>query len=167
MGPAAIALGVAQTALSIKGQRDAANAQAQAQGRASAAEQKRLQQEMSAMRISQAQERIAAAKRIQEASKASMEARATAVVSAGEAGIAGISVDALENDIMREKAEFIFGVKQQAEFNDVARHFSFENAQMASTMNQLRINKPIAAVDYAGAIMSGVQTGTNIQSLTP
>ena len=163
--PIAIAAGVAQTGLSIRSQQQAAKAQAEYQQAASKAEAQRARQQLSAMRVNQAQERIAAAKRIQAAARASQEARATAVVSAGEAGVAGISVDALENDIIREKAEFRFGVQQQLEFNDIARNFAFKDAQMSSTMNQIRINQPIAPVDYAGAALGGLSTGLSIYSV--
>lgn len=167
MGPALIAqavVGVAQAGLSIKSQRDMAKAQATVQQRASEQENKRLLSEMTARRLEQAQERIATAQRIQQAVKATEKAKATAVVSAGEAGVAGVSVDALENDIMREQAQFRFGVKQQLEFSDIGRHFALENAQISSTMNQIRINQPIAPVDYAGAILSGAQTALTIGS---
>lgn len=167
MGLPAIALGVAQTGLSIFSQRATAKAQAQAQARASAAEQKRLIQQMSASRLEQAQERIAAAQRIRAAERATLAATSKAKVSAGEAGVAGISVDALENDINRERAEFRFRVGQQLEFNDISRNFALENAQMASTMNQIRINKPITPVDYAGSLFSGINTGLAIESAFP
>lgn len=157
--------GLVQAGLSIKGQRDAAKAQATAQARASEAERQRFLQQMTASRIDQAQERIAAAKRIQAASKASRAALAKSVVSAGEAGVAGVSVDALEGDIQRETAEFVFGTEQQLEFNDIARNFAMEDAQMATTMNQIRINQPIQQPDFASAIFGGVRTGLNIQSL--
>lgn len=157
--------GLLQAGLSIKGQRDAAKAQAAAQARASEAERQRFLQQMSAARIEQAQERIAAAKRIQAAAKASRAALSKSVVSAGEAGVAGISVDALEGDIQRETAEFVFGTEQQLEFNNIARNFALENAQMATTMNQIRINQPIQQPDFASSIFGGVQTGLNIKSL--
>lgn len=153
------------TALSIKGQRDAAKAQRTVQARASAAEQKRLLEQMSASRLEQAQERIAAAQQISAAEKATLAAASTAKVSAGEAGVAGVSVDALENDINRERGEFRFRIGQQLQFNDIARNFALENAQTASTMNLININRPIAPVDYLKALTIGLQTGTAAESL--
>ena len=57
------------------------------------------------MRVQQRQEQVAAAQRIQASAKRAREARATARVSAGEAGVAGLSVDALINDLTRQEAE--------------------------------------------------------------
>jgi hypothetical protein len=158
-------LAIATTALSIKGQRDTAKAQAKVQARASEAERQRLLQQMSAKRLEQAQGRIAAAQRIQEAQRASRAALSKSVVSAGEAGVSGVSVDALEGDIQRERAEFIFRTDQQLQFADIATNFALENAQTASTMNQININQPIPAVDYASALAMGLQTGAAAKSL--
>ena len=157
--------GLVQAGLSIKGQRDAAKQQARVQAQASGAERQRFLQQMTASRIDQAQERIAAAKRIQEAQRASRAALSKSVVSAGEAGVSGVSVDALEGDIQRETAEFTFGTQQQLEFNDIARNFAMKDAKMATTMNQLRINQPIQQPDFASSIFGAVQTGLNLKSL--
>lgn len=164
--PISIALGAAQAGLAIKGQSAAAKAQGIVQQRASKAEQERYLSQLNAERINQAQERVAAAKRVQAAASEGAKARATAIVAAGEAGVAGISVDALERDIQREQAEFRFGVQQQLEFNDVARNFAFQDARMSTTMNQLRINQPIDQPNYLGAVLGGVQTGLNTYDVT-
>jgi hypothetical protein len=120
---------------------------------------------MSASRLEQAQERIAAAQKISAAEKATLAASSTAKVSAGEAGVAGVSVDALENDINKERAEFRFRIGQQLEFNDIGRNFALENAQTASQMNLIRINKPIAPVDYLSSLALGLQIGNTADSL--
>ena len=156
---AAVALGTAQAGMQIAGQRQAAKTQATVQRRAALAENDRLTKEYSSMRMSQAQERIAQAQRISAAQTKAREARATARVSAGEAGVAGLSVDALINDLTRQEAQFNFSELQQTQFREQGLRFAIDNTAQRSYMNQLAINKPIAQPNYLGAILSGAQTG--------
>ena len=148
----------------MQGQRQMASAQAQAQANASKAERQRYLQEVSSMRVQQGQEQVAAAQRINESAKKAREARATARVSAGEAGVAGLSVDALINDLTREEAEYNFATQQQLEMNDVGRQMQLQNAGLGFTNNMLRINRPIEQPDYLGAALSGAQTGMSTYS---
>ena len=141
-----------------------AAAQAQAQANASKAERQRYLQEVSSMRIQQGQEEVAAAQKINESARKAREARATARVSAGEAGVAGLSVDALINDLTREEAEYSFASQQQLQMNDVGRTMQLQNAGLGFTNNMLRINKPIEQPDYLGAALSGAQTGMSTYS---
>ena len=159
-----LALGGAQTVSQISGQRQMAKAQAQAQANASKAERQRYLQEVSSMRVQQGQEQVAAAQRINESAKKAREARATARVSAGESGVAGLSVDALINDLTREEAEYSFATQQQTQMNDVGRQMQLQNAGLGFTNNMLRINRPIEQPDYLGAALSGAQTGMSTYS---
>ena len=161
---AAVVLGGAQTGMSIVGQRQAAKTQEKVQRRAALAENDRLSKEYASMRMSQAQERIAQAQRISAAQTKARKARATARVSAGEAGVAGLSVDALLNDMTREQAQFNFAEAQQAQFRQQGLLFGIDNAAQRSYMNQLAINKPIEQPNYLGAVLSGVQTGLSFAS---
>lgn len=161
--PSAI-MGVASGFSQISGQRQMAAAQAQAQANASKAERQRYLQEVSSMRIQQGQEEVAAAQKINESARKAREARATARVSAGEAGVAGLSVDALINDLTREEAEYSFASQQQLQMNDVGRTMQLQNAGLGFTNNMLRINKPIEQPDYLGAALSGAQTGMSTYS---
>lgn len=161
---ASVGMGAASAALSIRGQQQAAKAQAKVQKNATIAEQQRHLQEMSAMRLQQRQEQVAAAQGIQKSATKAREARARARVSAGEAGVAGLSVDALINDLTRQEAEYRFSVQQQQEFNDVNRELAFKDGAMQSRMNLLSINKPIEQPNYLGAALSGAQTGMSMYS---
>jgi len=156
---ASLALGTAQAGMSIVGQRQAAKAQEKAQRNASIAEQQRYLQEVSASRLKERQEKVAAAQRIQQSSIKAREARATARVSAGEAGVAGLSVDALINDMTRKEAQYNFSVQQQMQFAGMARDMGLSDSANRSRMNLLSINKPIQQPNYLGAILSGAQTG--------
>lgn len=157
-------MGVASAGTQVIGQRQAAAAQAQAQANASKAERQRYLQEVSSIRIQQGQEQVAAAKRIQESTRKAREARATARVSAGEAGVAGLSVDALINDLTREEAEYSFATQQQLQMNDVGRQMQLQNAGLGFTNNMLRINRPIEQPNYLGAALGGAQTGMSTYS---
>ena len=156
---AAIGLGAAQTGVSLVGQSQAASAQAKAQAQASVAERQRYLQEVSSMRVQQGQEQIAAAQQIQKAQQRAREARATARVSAGESGVAGLSVDALVNDLSRQEAEYRFATQQQTQMADVGRQMQLQNAGLAFTNNMLSINRPIQRPDFLGSALSGATTG--------
>ena len=168
VGVAAISttLGVATAGASLVGQRQQAKTQAKVQKNASAAERQRYLQEVSSMRVQQGQEEVAAAQRVNESARKAREARATARVSAGEAGVAGLSVDALINDLTREEANYNFATQQQLQMNDVGRSMQLENAGFGFTNNLLRINKPIEQPDYLGATISGAQTGLSTYDVT-
>ena len=155
----AIALGAAQGGMTYIGQQQAARTQEKVQRRATEAEQKRYLQEVSATRLRERQEQIAAAQKIQQSATKSREARATARVSAGEAGVAGLSVDALINDLSRQEAEFNFSVAQQLAFSGQNRALGLTDSQMRSRMNLLSINKPIEQPNLLGSVLSGVSTG--------
>ena len=161
---AAIGLGVAQAGSQFIGQRQMANAQEEVQRRSSAAERQRYLNEVSSMRVQQRQEQIAAAQRIQESTRKAREARATARVSAGEAGVSGLSVDALINDLTREEASYRFATNQQTQMNDVNRTLQLRDAGLGFQNNLLRINRPIEQPDYLGAALSGAQTGMSTYS---
>ena len=161
---AAVVMGVSQAGLTIHGQRQAAKTQEKVQANASKAERQRYLHEVSSMRIQQGQEQVAAAQRLQESTKKAREARATARVSAGEAGVAGLSVDALINDLTRKEAEYNFNTQKQLQMSDVNRTMQLEQAGLGFTNNMLRINKPIEQPNYLGAALSGAQTGLSTHS---
>ena len=164
--PISIGLAMASMGAQIQGQKQQAKAQAKAQANASAAERQRYLHEVSSMRLQQGQEQVAAAQRIQESTRKAREARSTARVSAGEAGVAGLSVDALINDLTREEASYNFATQQQTQMNDVNRSLQLRDAGLGFTNNMLRINKPIEQPNYLGAALDGAQTGLSTYSVT-
>ena len=156
---ASIAMGVASAGLQIQGQRIQAQTQCRVQENASKVERQRYLNEVSSLRTQQGQEQVAAAQKLQANKTKAREARATARVSAGEAGVAGLSVDALMNDLTRKEAMYNNSVNTQGQMLDVRRELSLRDAGLGFTNNMLRINRPIEEVNYAGALMSGAQTG--------
>ena len=160
----AVGMSAASAGAQVHGQRQQAKTQAKVQKNASAAERERYLREVSSMRVQQGQEEVAAAQRVNESARKAREARATARVSAGEAGVAGLSVDALINDLTREEANYNFATQQQLQMNDVGRSMQLDNAGLSFTNNMLRINRPIEKPDYLGAAISGAQTGMSTYS---
>jgi len=161
---AAVAMTVATTVSSIRAQQQAASAQAKVQKRASVAERERLLQQMSAERIQQAFDSEERSKEMQKASKKAREARATAVVSAGEAGVSGLSVQALLDDYSRQEGAYRYGLQRQGEQQDIGRELRLKDDQMQSYNNLLSINKPIAQPDYLGSALDGAKTGMSVYS---
>ena len=156
---AAVVMGVASAGLQIRGQQIQAKTQRKVQKNASAVERQRYLNEVSSLRTQQGQEQVAMAQKLQANKTKAREARATARVSAGEAGVAGLSVNALMNDLTRKEAMYNNSVNTQGQMLDVRRELSLRDAGLGFTNNMLRINRPIEEVNYAGAIVSGAQTG--------
>jgi len=156
---ASISLGVASAGLQIRGQQIQAKTQRKAQENASKVERQRYLNEVSSLRSQQAQEQVAMAQKLQSNKRRAREARATARVSAGEAGVAGLSVNALMNDLTRKEAMYNNSVNTQAQMLDVRREISLRDSGLGFTNNMLRINRPIEEVNYAGALVSGAQAG--------
>lgn len=157
-------LAVASAGTQIQGQRQQAKAQEKVQARATKQEQQRYLNQVSSMRMQQAQEQVGMAQRIQASTTKAREARATARVSAGEAGVAGLSVDALINSLTQQEAQYRFSETQNRQMTDVNRELQLRDAGLGSEMNLLRINKPIAQPDYLGSLLSGAQTGMSMAS---
>ena len=99
-------IGGLQAGAQVAGQRQQAKAQQKYQAQAAAAERQRFQQEQTSMRMRQAQEQEAVGRELEQVSRKSQAALARARVSAGEAGVAGASVQALMDDYMRQEAGY-------------------------------------------------------------
>ena len=155
-------VGAGSAISSIQSQRYQADAQEESQRLASMQERQRYLAEVSAMRTQQSQEQEATTQQRQQADRRAMEARATATVSAGEAGVSGLSVDALLGDISRQQAEFTFSSQRQAEMTNVNRDLALREAGMGFNRNMLRINQPIEQPNYLGSLVDGAQTGLSM-----
>jgi hypothetical protein len=161
-----IAITLATTAASIRAQQQAAAAQAKSQENAQKAEQMRRLQEMTAQRLQEGQAQVAKAQKVSAATTKARETRATAMVAAGEAGVSGLSVSALINDITRQEGEYRFSLQQQEKFNAMNNELTMKDGAMRSTMNLLSINKPIPQPDYLGATLEGANAGFSAASTT-
>jgi len=165
------AIAVATTAAQYQGQRRQAKQQARYQAQAAAAERQRFLQEQTSLRMRQAQEQEAVGRELEQVSKKSQAALARARVSAGEAGVAGASVQALMDDYMRQEAGYRSALLRQQELGGISTGLGLEQAGFATQQRQIGINQPInkpdaltATLSAVSAGMGGYRTGLDIQS---
>ena len=172
--PAALAIiGGLQVGMQFAGQRQQARAQARYQAKAAEAERQRFMQEQTSMRMRQAQEQEAVGRELEQVSRKSQAALARARVSAGEAGVAGASVQALMSDYMRQEAGYRAALLRQQEMGGLATGLGLEQAGFATQQRQIGINQPISRPNVLGALlqagqqaMSGYATGLQIQGMS-
>jgi hypothetical protein len=158
--------------MQFAGQQRQAKTQAAMQARASQAERQRFQQEQTSMRMRQAQEQEAVGRELEQVSKKSQAALARARVSAGEAGVAGASVQALMDDYMRQEGGYRAALLRQQELGALGTGLGLEQAGFATQQRQIAINQPIdrpnvltAVLQGAQQAMSGYSTGLQMQSM--
>ncbi len=163
--------GVASAGAGYIGQRQQAKAQAAYQAQSAAAERQRALQEQSSIRMQQAQQQEATARELQQVSRKSQEALARARVSAGEAGVAGASVQALMDDYSRQEAGYRAATLRQQELTGVGTQLGLEQAGLASQQRLISINQPIskpsfltAGLEAVSGGLSGYRTGLDIGS---
>jgi len=162
------ASGIAQYA----GQRQQARQQARYQASASAAERARFLQEQTSLRMRQGQQQEATNRELGDIAMKSREAIASARTSAGEAGVAGSSVDALMDDYMRQEGNYRTALTRQQEFQNINTGLALSDAGYRTQNNQIGINRPInkpsfltAALSTASSAMGGYRTGLEIQNM--
>jgi len=153
------AVGVASAGMQFAGQRQQAKQQAAYQAQAAAAERQRFMQEQTSLRMRQAQEQEAVGRELEQVSKKSQEALSRARVSAGEAGVAGASVQALMDDYVRQEAGYRAATLRQQELGGVATGLGLEQAGFATQQRQIGINRPINRPSGLVASLSAFQQG--------
>ena len=165
------AASVGQSIAGYMGQRRMAQQQAAYQAQAAAAERQRFQQEQTSMRMRQAQEQEAVGRELEQVSRKSQAALARARVSAGEAGVAGASVQALMDDYMRQEGGYRAALLRQQELAGVATGLGLEQAGFATQQRQIGIDRPIdrpslltAGLGAVSGGLSGLRTGLDIGS---
>ena len=158
--PAALAvISGLQVGMQFAGQQRQAKQQAAYQAQAAAAERKRFQQEQASMRMRQAQEQEAVGRELEQVSRKSQAALARARVSAGEAGVAGASVQALMDDYMRQEAGYRSALLRQQELGGIATGMGLEQAGFATQQRMIGLSQPIDRPSGLGAILGGIQGG--------
>tara|TARA_A200000159_G_scaffold156108_1_gene170646 strand:+ start:1284 stop:1940 length:657 start_codon:yes stop_codon:yes gene_type:complete len=167
-------LGVASVGVQYAGARQQAKTQARYQAQAASAERQRFAQEQTSLRMRQAQEQEAVGRELEQVSRKSQQALARARVSAGEAGVAGASVQALMDDYTRQEAGYRAALLRQQELGAVATGMGLEQAGFATQQRQIGINRPIsrpsglaAGLGALSAGLSGYATGLDIAGRMP
>ena len=149
-----VAASVGSNIAGFVGARQQAKQQAAYQAQAAAAERQRFLQEQTSLRMRQAQEQEAIGRELEQVSKKSQEALARARVSAGEAGVAGASVQALMDDYVRQEGGYRAALLRQQELGQVATGLQLEQAGFATQQRQIGINRPIARPDFLTTALS-------------
>lgn len=155
---ASLALSAASAGLTIKGQRDQASIQEAEQERVFAETQEAAKRDF-ALKANQEttallQRDVENSREITDTQKQKLQAQATAKVSAGEAGVAGVSLDALLGDFERSDAAFADATRQQFEFDKLAS----EDAMMghaATAQNRIiqATPKTVHKPSFAGGLL--------------
>ena len=153
------AVGVASAGMQFAGQRQQAKQQAAYQAQAAAAERQRFLQEQTSIRMRQAQEQEAVGRELEQVSRKSQEALARARVSAGEAGVAGASVQALMDDYVRQEGGYRAAILRQQELSGVGTGLQLEQAGFGTQQRQIGINRPINRPSGLVASLSAFQQG--------
>ena len=166
--PAAVmaVVGGLQAGVQYAGARKQAKQQEAYQRQAQAAERQRFLQEQTSMRMRQAQEQEAVGRELEQVSRKSQAALARARVSAGEAGVAGASVQALMDDYMRQEAGYRSALLRQQELSALGTGLGLEQAGFATQQRQIGLSQPIdrpsglsSALSIASGALSGYSTG--------
>ena len=150
---------VASPLVSYAGQRQQAKQQARYQAQAAAAERQRFLQEQTSLRMRQAQEQEAVGRELEQVSKKSQAALARARVAAGEAGVAGASVQALMSDYMRQEAGYRAALLRQQELGALGTGLGLEQAGFATQQRMIGLSQPIDRPSGLGAVLGGIQSG--------
>jgi hypothetical protein len=137
------------------GARQQAKAQLRYQAQAAAAERQRFLQEQTSIRMRQAQEQEAVGRELEQVSQKSQQALARARVSAGEAGVAGASVQALMDDYTRQEGAYRSALLRQQELGGVATGMGLEQAGFATVQRQIGIRQPVSK---PSALTAGLRT---------
>ena len=151
---------LAQGMLTIGAQGQQASMQAEAQKRATIAENARYSQQASAMRKQQATESLRLAQEVSAANRASMEAMARKEVSAAEGGISLQSASFLSEmrDLERQVGEHNYAIQQNQYLADQAYDMRARDLGLQTQQNYININKPIATPNVLGTMLGAATT---------
>jgi hypothetical protein len=113
----------------------------------------------------QVQENAKATDAVMKASRASREALSTSRVSAGESGVAGLSVDALQADFERSELDYQNTVTRNREFLDSQFKGELEAIRAGQEGRILQgVGAPIRQPDYANAFIRGFSSVLSVNS---
>ncbi|WP_299316649.1 hypothetical protein [uncultured Halomonas sp.] len=149
---ALLVLTAASTAAGLYGQQQQAKAQNAYNDQQAKNTMEAYRANLAQTNLMQSQEQAAASQKINENNRAAEAAKAKALVSAGESGISGLSVDALLADLSGEQSRYNESVNQNYENASMAIDNQRKNVQInaASQINQLKTPQ---SPDYLGAAL--------------
>ena len=149
---AMMVLNVASTVAGVYGQQQQAKAQEAYNDQQAKNTMEAYKANLEQTNLMQSQEHAAATQKVNENNRAAEAAKATALVSAGESGISGLSVDALLANLSGEQARYNESVNQNYQNASMAIDNQRTNAQVnaASQINSLKTPQ---SPDYLGAAL--------------
>ena len=147
-----LALSVASTVAGVYGQQQQAKAQNAYNNQQAKNTMEAYRANLAQTNLMQSQEHAAATQKINENNRAAEAAKAKALVSAGESGISGLSVDTLLADLSGDQARYNESVNQNYQNASMAIDNQRTNAQVnaASQINSLKTPQ---SPDYLGAAL--------------
>ena len=149
---AMMVLNVASTVAGVYGQQQQAKAQNAYNNQQAKNTMEAYRANLAQTNLMQSQEHAAATQKINENNRAAEAAKAKALVSAGESGISGLSVDTLLADLSGDQARYNESVNQNYQNASMAIDNQRTNAQVnaASQINSLKTPQ---SPDYLGAAL--------------
>ncbi|MBP2312990.1 virion core protein, T7 gp14 family [Azospirillum soli] len=153
------AITVASTAASMVGQSQMASAQKAYNRKTADAARQAYKDNIATLQLQRTQEREAASAVLENAGREALQARATQRAAAGEAGVSGLSVDALTRDFMARELNFATNTKTnfQNKSEQIDREMVGARAGAISQINQA--NAPVNRPNYLEA---GLRTGAGV-----
>jgi hypothetical protein len=123
-------------------------------------ENQRSMTEANAIRTRQLQEQQAMARERQKVSQAGASQRSTAIVSAGEAGVSGLSVDALLADFKMQELNYQESISSEQKNRDAYYMQQLEQNRVQSAFTMAELNRPITSQPIASP--SGLAFGIGL-----
>ena len=164
-------VGVASAGAGYAGQRQQAKAQAAYQAQSIAAAQRKAGFQRTSQILESEQKRLALAQETGKITKAAQEKLASATVSAGEAGVSGLSVQALMDDYVRQQAGLQAAVTTQEKLYGLQTGMSLQQIGLASQQEILGLSQPISkpsllttGLQAISGGLSGYAAGSGIAS---
>ena len=154
-------VGVASAGAGYAGQRQQAKAQAAYQAQAIAAAQKKAGFQRTSQLLEAQQKKLALAQESEKITKKARETLASATVSAGEAGVSGLSVQALMDDYVRQQAGLQAAVTTQEKLYGLQTGMSLQQIGLASEQEILGLSQPIGPPVSRPSILGAVLQGTS------
>ena len=152
-------LGAGSAILGYAGQRQQAKAQAAYQAQSIAAAQRKAGFQRTSEILEAQQKRLALAQETGKVTKASKEKLASATVAAGEAGVSGLSVQALMDDYVRQQAGQVAALTSQDKLYALRHGLNLQQLAMASEQEIQGLSRPIEKPSALRAGLSILQSG--------
>jgi hypothetical protein len=164
-------VGAASAGLQYAGQRRQAKQQAAYQAQSIAAAQKKAGFQRTSQILESQQKKLALAQESAKITKKARETLASATVSAGEAGVSGLSVQALMDDYVRQQAGLQAAVTTQEKLYGLQTGMNLQQLGLASQQEILGLSQPISkpsllttGLQAVSGGLSGYRTGLDIGS---